>query len=392
MKRLVSFALIILIIIILIIFPLAGCTSYKELKDLSIVEATGFDSAGSNSFKLTFQIFNPKSGGGGGTVKKSSGEATETIVQGTGNGIYDAIRNATLTIGRKLYFSNTRIYLVGEDICKNNFDKLIDFLERPTSIRPNVNLCVVKGTTMEVLTAKKNDQIISAQTIQEIIESYGTSSKILNTELENIFEAESTGVTDIALPAIKVARDDQGNDIITMDGTAVFKKNILAGYLDLNETRGALWIMGKVKSGIIVTKPSNGGSVSMEIISANSKIDLITKDNKPAIKINIDFATDVAEMQTPKDTALSVQYLKQLKALQEEQVKKEMQAAITKVVHEYDSDVFGFGMMIFQNQPDVWRKIRADWNNGLKNISIEVNVTSKIEHSGLITDKTSLKQ
>ena len=387
MKKSIKF-----ILIFLFIFSLNGCIPTKELKDLSIVEGTGIDSAGANSFKLTFQIFNPKSGGGGGgTDKKASGGDTALIAEGSGNGIYDAIRNATLTIGRKLYFSNNYVYFVGENVCYNNFDKLIDFFERPSEVRPNEKICVVKGTAKELLTAKKDDQIIPSKTINEIIENYKTSSKILNTTLENIYEAESTGVTDIAIPAIKVVKDAGGNDTITMDGTAIFKKNVLAGYLDLNETRGALWIMNQVTSGIIITKPSIGGSVSMEVIGAKTKVDIITKDNKPAIKIDVNFTTDVAEIQTPKDAVLDNNFLNELKSLQEKAVIKEISSALSKVIQEYDSDIFGFGMKIFQDQPDKWKTLKQNWNDELRNISIDVTATSSIAHSGLTTDKTTLK-
>jgi spore germination protein KC len=386
MKKLVSYTLIILLII-----SLTGCIPTKELKNLSIVESVGFDSTGTNSFKLTFQIFNPKSASGGGSDKKSSGGSTELVAQSTGAGIYDAIRNATLAIGRKLYFSNTYIYFVGEDLCRNNFDSLIDFLERPSEIRPNEAICVVKSTAEDLLTAKKDDQIIPAQKINEIVESYGTSSKILDTELEDVYENESTGITDIALPAVKVTKDDKGDDIITMDGTAVFKKNILAGYLDADETRGALWIMGKVNSGIIVTKPSQGGTVSMEITSEKTGVKVITKDSKPAIKIDVNFNSDIVEMQTSGDAILDKDYLTELKSLQEDVVKKEISSAITKAIREYDSDIFGFGFMIFENQPDYWKKNKLNWENELKSIPIEITVNSKIRHSGTMTDKTTLK-
>jgi spore germination protein KC len=376
--------------IFLIIISLNSCISTKELKDLSIVEATGFDSGGAKSFSLTFQIFNPKSGGGG-TDKKSGGGDTETIAYGSGNGIYDAIRDATLTVGRKLYFSNNYIYFVGEDVCRNNFNSLIDFFERPTEIRPNEKICVVKGTAKEVLSAKNNDQLIPAQTINEIIDNFGVSSKILDTSLEDIFEAESTGVTDIAIPAIKVVKDKQGNDILTMDGTAIFKKNVLVGYLDSDETRGVLWIMNKVTSGIIITKPSNGGSVSMEIIGAKTKVDIITKDSKPAIKIDVNFTTDVSEIQTPNNTILDDNYLYELKSLQEEAVKKEISSALTRVINEYDSDIFGFGFKIFQEKPEQWKTLKPNWAEEIKKIPIEITANSTIEHSGLITDKTTLK-
>lgn len=54
--------------------------------------------------------------------------------------------------------------------------------------------------------------------------------------------------------------DKEGKMVLRLraGGTAVFKKDKLVGWLDNAETRGLLWVLGKVQSGILVV-PAPGG-------------------------------------------------------------------------------------------------------------------------------------
>ena len=102
---------------LLVSFLFTGCMPYKELKNESIVEGMGIDSD-PDGYKVTFQIYKPEKGGGGEESGKKGGGSKVTILQSSGASLFDAVRNATLQNGRKLYFSNTRAYIIGEDVCR----------------------------------------------------------------------------------------------------------------------------------------------------------------------------------------------------------------------------------------------------------------------------------
>ncbi|MFZ5944672.1 MAG: Ger(x)C family spore germination C-terminal domain-containing protein [Bacillota bacterium] len=73
-----------------------------------------------------------------------------------------------------------------------------------------------------------------------------------------------------------------------LEGTAVFKQDKLVGFLNKEETRGLLWVLGQIKSGIIaVESPGGNGKVSLEIIRASSKITPEIKDNELSITVEI---------------------------------------------------------------------------------------------------------
>lgn len=386
MKRLIS-----ILFCFCLISVLPGCTPYKELKDLAVVEGVGFDKMPTGELKMTFQIFNAKAnGGGGGNGEKGSKQASNLVVQGIGKNIYDAIRNTTLQIGQKLYFSNANTYVLSENLCRTDFDKVVDFLERAPEVRPKVRLIVAKGgEANKILTAKKEDQLIPIDDVNKILENYTTTSKINDITVHDICQKESTGYTDIALPAIKASIDDSGSDVLSMDGTAVFQKNKLIGYFNNIQTRGLLLASGKANGGIFAVQPSVGGTVSLEITNNQSKTTVKSVKGKPMISIVTSVSSNIAEIETPKNVAANQKFYNELTILQNAEIKAEIEAAINLALREYDSDILGFGMKIYHTKPDLWRKASTNWPQNLKTLPVEVTVNSKVEFSGLLTNKVT---
>jgi spore germination protein KC len=390
-----------LVIVIILFIPLvfAGCTPYRELKELAIVEGMGVDINTDGSYLLTFQIFKPMSGGGQNGKQGSSNQTK--IIQGTGKSLFDASRNVTLQMGKKLYYSNTRAIIISEDLCKKNFTVLLDFLERNHEVKPEQRILMANGRAEDILKAKNEDGFISAQDIELIsINSYNTS-KIIDKQLLDIYKDTSMGITDSTLAVISAKKSSIGsssggssggnssgggdNQIVSLGGTAFFNNQKLVGVLNDDETRGLLWILGQVKSGMIVVKPDNSGNVSLEIKSAGSKFSTYTKDGKTGISVDVNFSTSVGEIESSKIKDITNDVITKLIDLQNENVKMEMQSAISKALRQNNADIFGFGLKIFQSNPTAWKKLSESWNTSANMLPVTINVKSSIEHYGLIT-------
>ncbi|MDR3643545.1 MAG: Ger(x)C family spore germination protein [Clostridia bacterium] len=365
-----------------ILAALPACTPYKELKELSIVEGMALDKM-DGGVRLTFQIYDPQGGSGGGQSGQST--SNETIIESSGKTIYDAMRNATLSIGKKMYFPNTRIIIVSEAFCKEDFASTIDMLNRAIEIRPSVKILVSKGTAAEILTAKKDGKLIAAKDFETVMESYSVSSKVVPFTLEDLINKESDGITDIALAAVETQKDEGGNDVLVADGTAILRKGRFVSYMDTTETRGMLWALGKVKSGIIVVSPSYGGKLSMEITSSSSKISSKMKGDEPSIEIDVSFTTNVDELGTSSVILTNGAQVNELALLQDNAVKQEISSAINTSMRMDDADIYGFGMKFFENQPEAWKKISTKWAMIIKTIPVTIHVTSNIAHTGMIT-------
>lgn len=372
-----------------LIFPfvLTGCMPYKELKDESIVEGVGID-LGSNGYDLTFQIYKPQSGsggGGGGGSNSKSSSSTVTILQSSGSSLFDAVRNATLQNGRKLYFSNTRAYVVGQEVCRKNFSRLLDFMERNSQVEPSEHMFITKGKAADIMTHKKNEEIVPAVNLELMAQEYVNTSKMANIQLFDIFENVASGITDPIVSAVNLKTDSNGEQVMEMDGTAVFHNNSIAGYLDKTQTRGYLWITGKAKGGVIMLKLPNGGSASLEVLTNGSKISVSGDDKNPVIHIALKVASSLTEVESQSEYTIDSGFISVLNKLQSQRVTTEARDAVNKALSNYDADIFGFGMSIFENKPELWHKIGKKWAAYAKKIKVEITTDSSIMHTGLTT-------
>lgn len=366
-----------------ILFLTSGCIPYLELKQESIVEGMGIDSDGAGGYTLTFQIFKPK--GGGGDDGKKSSSSQETILTSSGRTLNDAIRNATLQVGRKLYFSNNRAYVIGEDVCKSDITNIVDFMERNEQFVPREKIFVAKGRAADILTYKKNGEIVPAANLETMSDNYFQTSKMIDSHLFDLFRNVSYGITQPALAAATLQTGSDGDPVLVIQGTAYFCNNRLAGYLDEKQTRGFLWIEGKVKSGIIALNMPDGGRASAEIIRSSSSTEVQNKNGKPSIIVDIKAQTNITELETNNSAPMDSAYIDKLTAVQNGVIKNEAQSCIQTALHQSRSDIFGFGLLIYENEPELWKKIGRNWSKQLKDLDVQINVDSKIQHSGLIS-------
>lgn len=388
--------------IITILF--SGCAPHKELKELSIVEGMGVDLNSDGSYLLTFQVFDPKSGGGGTQASGISNQAT--IIQGSGKSLFDATRNVTMQMGKKLYYSNVSSLIFGKEICSRKLPELFDFFERNHEIMPSERVFMAENKAEDILTAQNADGYISAHDIELIAENNTYTSEVVDQQLEDILKVQNTGIQDFYLGILSVQESNasngqqgnqsssgsgsnsggsSGNDIVTESGTAIFSNSKLAGILDDSQTRGLLWILGKVNGGLIVVDPKEGGNVSLEIKQASSSVSMSEKDGKPCANININLESSIGEIESTNISNYNDTIKNELIGLQNQAVKEEAESAVSTALKQDHSDVFGFGLKLFEFQPAVWRKLDQSWDNDAETIPVNINVNSTICHNGLIS-------
>lgn len=379
-------------VILAVTLPLSltGCMPYMELKNESIVEGMGIDYE-KNQYNITFQIYNTQSSGGGGEeAKKSSGSGKVKILQSTGTSLFEAVRNATLQNGRKLYFSNIRAFIIGDEVSKNHFAELLDFMERNQQIKPTERIFAAKGKASDILSFKQDDEIVPAINIQQMAQSNTETSKVPDIELLDVFNSMASGLTDPVVTSISIGKTGDKKNI-QLSGTAVIHNNKLAGYLDYNQTKGFMWITGQGKGGVVVTKLPQGGMVTSEIMGCSSKISVSGNEKKPVIDVSVKTQTNITEINTNKEYIINDKFLETVKNMQNEEIKKDINLAIKQALRTYDSDIFGFGKKIFEDKPEMWRKLSAKWSETVKNLNVKISVNSEVKHIGL-TNKPTFPQ
>ena len=80
--------------------------------------------------------------------------------------------------------------------------------------------------------------------------------------------------------------DCGGEKAVRVNGMAVFKKDKMVGVLSEDETRGVLWVLGKVSSAAINVEIA-GGIASIEVLSAQGSATPVVSDGKVTMKVSV---------------------------------------------------------------------------------------------------------
>ena len=269
-----------LILLTIAFITLGGCWSRRELDTLAIVTAVGIDKAKEDGkISIAFQILKPseiKAPSSGSTG--SGGSKGVWVLSSTGYTVFDAARNATMQSDRRLFFPQNKIIVIGEEMARTGISPLLDFFDRDPEPRRLSWLLIAKGKASDVIHAQHEQEKIPAKAIEGMIKTSGGTSTAVNVNLNDFFKQLSSPPTDPVACRIEMINEEESkNKKMRFTGAAVFKKDKLVGFLDRPETRGLNWVLGKVKSGIIVVKSpkEETKNVALEIARASNKITLI---------------------------------------------------------------------------------------------------------------------
>ena len=368
------------------VFLLSGCWNYKGLNELAIVSGVTVDiEKDTGEYILGYEVIDMTK-----DIKTSGLKAI--LIESKGKTIFDAARNAKKRLEKKLYFGNALMVAVSEEIVKTgHLMHIMDWFLRDAELRETAHI-VVAQTPMasDLLKIQGVNNAIVAFEIENIVADDNTVTSSLNAPMlyqaYNIMHSKGNNLT---LPAFHVVNND-GEPIAEANGVAIFKGETMVGFLSPEESKYLLFTNGQVQGGIL-TLSSTGGmehDVSLEISKSSADRSFSVENGQLYVKVNIQVAVSLAEAAMKID-ALNEDQITSLEAMAGAAVKERTEAVIAKLQTEYHSDIFGFGSMIHQRNPALWKQISDNWNDGyFPNLKISVHAKVSIVNSAHLKKST----
>ncbi|MUT68477.1 Ger(x)C family spore germination protein [Paenibacillus sp. NEAU-GSW1] len=363
-----------------LILSTTGCWNRTEVDELSVVMAVGLDKQEhSGDVQFTAQIFKPtekKEGGTGG----GGGDRSYWNLKSTGDTVYSAVQGTDHKAPRKLYFAHNQIVIFSRNIAQEGMQKQIDFFMQQHQNRLNVWILVAQGRADEILEIQPQLEKMPALDIADLIETQVEASQSSVVNLKQFSTRLMSKTTSPIAPFIEVSGKGKKRTVL-ISGTAVFKKDKLAGQLNKTETRGLLWVIGEVKRGIIeMDCPGGGGKASLNIIRADSKIVPEIKGNKIIMKIQLNEEGILGSQLCPENlsTPEKIAALEQSKA---DAIRSEVMAAVNKA-RKLRADIFGFGDAVHRKYPKQWIRLESKWDKVFPDIELVLTIDAKIRRAG----------
>jgi spore germination protein KC len=353
-----------------------GCWNYREVEKLAIIAGVAIDKGENNPYKITFEIIQ-NSGG-------KDSKAVSKIITMEGRTIFDAVRNAISLSGKKLYWSHTKIVVISRDIAKNGILRVVDWYNRDSETRSDVNLLISREKTAgEILEGKGVTNEIKSFDLIETLKNEKSLSKAPTTEIwKFINDLESPGIVNV-IPTVSFNKSENISTPQVM-GLAIFKKAKLIGFLNGRESKSVLFVKDEVKGGLLLqgVQGNKATPVSLEIFKSKTKMEPIVKANHE-IEFDLNIHTTVAlDEIAGSENLTDEEQLKKLKTNTENMLKNRVENCIKKVQSEYGADIFGFGVKLHEEKPLIWKVMANNWEDKFKELKVNVKVKVDIKGSG----------
>lgn len=376
-----------IIISIILILSLSGCWDYKELNDYSIVTGIAIDKS-DDKYEVSVLISN--------SIKSSNSESSESkivVYSGEGDTIFAAFKDIGLISPKELYLGHFSILVISEDIARDGIRPIIDFFLREPTTKKNFYITIAHNCkakdTLKIITPLSDfpsenitDNLLSTTELQGLVTNLNFNELLSNLKRSGI---------ENSINSIKVIGDEKKGSsnkniessipkaYIKLDTIGIFNDDKLIKFANRKESVGINIINNDISEMYVKVK-YNDGYVVINTTKFSSKVDVSLKNNKPLVKIKTNGEAKIVEI----NCSIDLNDNKELKKLNNE-FNKEIKKYIKKgldVAIKNNSDIFGFGLKLYQNHPKYYEFVKDNWNYDLKELDIEINSNVTLKSVG----------
>ena len=373
-----------IILLINLIIICSGCFNYNELNNYAIATGMAID-INKDKYEVSVLISNsPKSS------NASSGKDYTTVVySGKGKTIYEAIKHIGLISPKELYIGHLSVLIISEDVAKKGINDSIEFLLEEPRSKKNFYVALSKDS--------KAKEVLSITSPLTDFPSQNLSSNIKNTSALQgsvsaidfntlLYKLVNKG-TDLSLNGFSIVGDvkdeikksNTDKAYIKLSPLAIFKGDKLKYWTTEDESNGINIINNKIKELHLKLDCDNGNIIiNTQILETKKAI-----DKKGIVTLNAKGKASINEVSCDIDLTKQ-DNIRKIENKINNKIKK-LESNAIKLSKKYSTDIFGIGLMYYQDYPDEYNKIK-NYDKFYNNIKFKTKVDIKINTYG------SLKQ
>ncbi|MGY5483712.1 Ger(x)C family spore germination protein [Paenibacillus sp. ALE2] len=387
-----------LLLAFILLVTQVGCWSSKEVEELSIYTGLALDQGeltpleqelekkGSRYFKknkitASVQIVPKKSsgsasnqGGGGGQ------EPNYNNITGTGDSLLEIFRQLSLRLDRPVIGHHLKVMVVSTELAKQQtMQQLMDFVLRDNDIRPSCMVFLSKERAANTLVTKYKGEIPSIH-ILNMLRNHFRTSKVMRgvnlSELDGLMHSKKS----YTLQNITMSDGE-----LEFSGAGIIKGETghWVGTLEQQDVESIGWIKGDVEGGAVKTYDKRNEAITYEIKSVKSKITTkVADDDDISFHVKIESKGRLIENWDDTIDPTETRNMKEVEQEFEKQVTRRIKSLMHKLQSEYKVDVAGFGEHLNIEKPQIWKKVKDDWDYKFSKIPVTFDVKLTITDLG----------
>lgn len=243
---------------------------------------------------------------------------------------------------------------------------------------------VVKGSVPDMMGVQVDQEKFPMEYLREISRSrIGVAVTIgdLARTLASRGADPVMGLTAVAPPPPGAPASQRPG--LRLIGTALFRDDKLVDFMDEHITRGLLWLRGEIQRGIVsVDVPDSSGHVAIEWVRSNVSRRAELRGGRIVIHVIARTEGAVSENSAHLDLA-DPSALTRVNQLFSRDIRLRMELAL-KQMHESGVDSAGFGELVHQQLPAVWKRVEKRWRPAeFRRAKVVLEVDARVRRTGL---------
>ncbi|MBB6672940.1 Ger(x)C family spore germination protein [Cohnella nanjingensis] len=373
--------------LLFLLLVMSGCWGQKNIDQLTVVAAIGLDAAPDDRIEMSVQLVNPTlpvAAGAGGQRRPFAMYAAE------GDTIFEAMEQIRKQAKKNLFFPQSRIILIEEELARRGIEEYTDFFWRDTQQNPLSWILISKQPARDTLQKSKELEDVPSEEWSDFIKNRRGNSSVTLELYKFLPRLDQVGFQAYAAGIAPVSKG--GEETMAIREIAVFKQHKLVGWLTDRQAQVLGWLQGKSHNGMIQFELQDRGPKPVVFELKQIKVRLVPSvyRNRVAYRVGIRAKAELKSSVKSLDLT-DVQTNRLLEKKLAAQIRESVEQTIERVCRTYNSDVIGFGEALHQSYPRQWKRMKKRWNEELADLDVQVSVSVPIIKTGLKSDQRGLQ-
>lgn len=363
----------ILLSLLLLPLLLTGCFDYHDINKVTFPTSIIFDVDDLGQEIVYLDCIKPYR-----STNDSSDKGRRIIYKGEGKTALEAINDINRASSFKLDYSQTRAYIFTEKASRKGIKKFLDLINNNSEFSMKPSAFVYYGDVDELLKTVSTDEEYLGLFLNDLVGKAKYNSRAvrsnINYYLSNILMGSNTALlTSISL------EDNAIDKKIEIQGSSVFKDNVLVVRIDMENSLIYNIMMGNAKSGTLeITNPQGKENfITLQILDSSMKDKLEFQDGKYKLIKDVNLEVSVSEIQG--ELIVDTNALDYIKVNEEAYINGYAEYLFNKYKEE-NLDIFDIDRLAEMYYPN------ENIDNPLSVTELEVNTKLIIKGTGVAKD------
>ena len=363
------------VLLSLLILPLllTGCFDYHDINKVTFPTSIIFDVDDLGQEIVYLDCIKPYR-----STNDSSDKGRRIIYKGVGKTALEALNDINRASSFKLDYTQTRAYIFTEKASRKGIKKFLDLINNNSEFSMKPSTFVYYGDVEELLKTVSTDEEYLGLFLNDLVgkEKYNPRAvkSNINYYLSNILMGSNTALlTSISL------EDNAIDKKIQIQGSSIFKDNVLVEKIDIENSLIYNIMMGNAKSGTLeISNPqSKENFITLQILDSSMKDKLEFQDGKYKLIKDVNVEVSVSEIQG--ELIVDANGLDYIKVNEEAYISGYAEYLFNKYKKQ-NLDIFDIDRLAEMYYPN------ENIDNPLSVTEVEVNTKLIIKGTGVVKD------